>query len=308
MKKILPIIYLVLVCVPWLCGMPLPIGAVYKVCNDKCIPVFNVPCTNMEYESGLRGNNCYNLVTVLLPASYIEIVSDCGDGIYQVACKLTDEYQIDGFVHRAFLEKNAQLLHDVCMSDICASRNVPCVQNIVKEIYRLYKNNVPYCHGCNLSGEIDLSETYTFVQSTNTNGRERKFVCCGFDSAGLLHYLSNGYLPHDIEQLINCGKKLFIIDGQRKVTKAMIKSIMCELQDTDFIVFETKCETESEVTGHVLIAYRFGFVECRGKNFGMAVVPSYDVEARLLQLMSKARASNAVVYVIRWHPALLGMN
>lgn len=307
MKKILPAIFLLLACVPLLCGMPLQIGAVYKVCDDKYIPVFNSPCKDMEYESGLRGNNCYNLVTVLLPSSYIEIIDECTDGMYYVSCKLTDEYKIDGFVHQNILERDAKLLHDVNMSAVSILRDVPSVQNIVKEINRLYKNNVPYCHGCNLPYEIDLSEAYTFVHSTNANGREKKFSCHGFDSSGLLHYLSNGHLPHNTAQLINCGKKLFVIDGRRKVTKAMIKSIMCELQDTDFIVFQTNDDIHSDVNGHVLISYRFGFIECRGQNFGMTITPSYDVEARLLQLMSKARASNAVVYVIRWHPELLSM-
>lgn len=290
-----------------LCGMPLRVGSVYTVCDGKYVPVFNCSQRNMQYEVGLRGNNCYNLTTVLLPSSYIEIVSDCGDGMCQIACKLTDEYKIDGFIHRSFLEKNTKLLHDVHMSDICASRYIPCVQDIVKEIHRLSRNNTPYCHGCNIPGEIDLSETYEFTQSMNANSREKKFVCRGFDSSGLLHYLSNGYLPHDTAQLINCGKKLFVIDSKRKITKSIIRSIICDLKDTDFIIFETKGGAKSDVDGHILIAYRFGFVECRGKNFGMAIIPSYDVEARLLQLMSKARAEDAVVYIIRWHPELLSM-
>lgn len=278
---------------------------VYCIRSDAYVPVFTVPTNHLVYEVGFHGNNCNNLLTVLLPGSYVQVDEKINKTIFKVSCLVSENEKVSGYIHPSFVKSSMTLTNYHHLDQVEVHRTVPSIAEMMRGFYESAKAGIPYCYGGNCPKEITLEGLYTFTQSDHYFNRTRSYVCQGFDSAGLLHYYSNGYLPHNPGKLIHCGKVLFKIEPKQRLTSRMLKEIMLELKDTDYIVFASTANENAEELGHVIVSYRFGFIESRGQNYGIVITPSYDAEGRLLQMKLCAAQNGCDLYVIRWHPQLL---
>jgi hypothetical protein len=183
-------------------------------------------------------------------------------------------------------------------------RQVPTIREI-DEIMRFASGTLwPYCYGGNTLTEAYLGTIYEFRQANERIGPFRSFSCRGFDSSGLVHYISNGYLPHNTSEMLNFGQKLFAIATKNAPTKKVIDGILSKLMDTDLIIF-TFVRPDASHDGNVIMSYKMGFVESRGPDLGFVKTHQKEAESRLTLMYNRARAVGSNLYVIRWHPELL---
>jgi hypothetical protein len=155
--------------------------------------------------------------------------------------------------------------------------------------------------------EVDLGSLYRFRQHNAADGQGKNYVCRGFDSSGLMHYLSNGNLPHSTLELKNIGVKLFVIDTSKPLKLSKVQNILKTLKDTDIVVHGAKNDEKfiPRHSGQVVMFYKFGFIEGRGQNWGIKKIPPREAEARFFEMYNKAKLADSDLYVIRWHPELL---
>jgi hypothetical protein len=287
------------------------IGAVYAVSENCAIPVFNEPKTEFDYETGSHGSDCYELITVLFPGFYVRVNEIVASGTLAVDCTIDGSYTIRGYIHEKLLKRNASLRDGMKFGDLVGHVKPPSVSEISSRLQEILHKKVPYCHGGSSPLEVELDGLYKFHCSANeTRGYGTKFTCRGFDTTGLLHYVSNGYLPHSIHDLIDFEMKLFVVGTKSPIATKVVRKILNTLSDTDIVLFMPKTlnRKHSEWTERDVCAmmfYRFGFVESRGRHSGIVRTNSLNAEARLILMFNMARDAGSDLYVIRWHPELL---
>jgi hypothetical protein len=282
------------------------VGDVYQLKDDVFVPVFSKPGLDFEYESGLFGNNCYDLETVLLPGFYIQIQELLDDNIVEIIGTFNNSYIIRGYIHKYFIENEMHLRENLDFYSLKETRSVLSIGEIVAKLKVTSDEDWRYSYGCNMPCEVDLNSLYRFKQFNVVEGCDRDYVCRGFDSSGLMHYLSNGNLPHSTLELKNIGRKLFVVSTSEPFRASMIQGILGALRDTDIVIFSVKNGDGfiPKHTGQVIMFYKFGFIEERGKNCGIKKTPPREAEARLFEIYSRAKFAGSSLYVIRWHPEL----
>ncbi|MDR3144249.1 MAG: hypothetical protein LBT64_01975 [Puniceicoccales bacterium] len=287
------------------------VGDVYVINENVAVPLFTEPRIEFEYEAGSRGSDCHELKSVLFPGFYVRIREILDGGILRVDCRVDNAYVLVGYVHEKLVERNMSLRSDVNFDGIGERVKIPSVAEIGSRMQEILCKKVPYCRGGSFPKEVKLDGLYRFRRIGNNAMKYMKFACYGFDAAGLLHYVSNGYLPHSIRDLADFEMKLFVISTAKPIQTRIVDEIINSLMDTDIVLFiPQKHENRRHISGNewesgVLMFHRFGFVESRGRYSGIVRTNSMDAEARLIQMFNAARNAGSDLYVIRWHPELL---
>ncbi|MDR1433260.1 MAG: hypothetical protein LBI61_02890 [Puniceicoccales bacterium] len=276
------------------------IGDTYRVDVDAFIPLFSVPSTEFKYEVGVKGNLCRELDTILMPGFYVHVDEILKNGVVRVTVT-NGSYAISGYVHRKFVEESMSPCESTDFSSP-DKRAIPPSMNVISEKLNGIME-ARYCYGCNSSEEIKLDGLYKFSQE-NLEGPRRSFKCCGFDSSGLVHYVSNGYLPHNTNELIELGVILLSIDTKKELSYDDLDLIMNKVADTDLVVFIFRGDERSLYRfGHVIMAWKFGFIESGGVNLGIVRTSRQEAKSRLAQMWREAKAAGSNLYVVKWHPS-----
>ncbi|MDR2737630.1 MAG: hypothetical protein LBB18_01665 [Puniceicoccales bacterium] len=281
------------------------VGDIYRVEKNTYVPIFSSPETEFEYESSSYGSGCYDLETVLLPEFYVQIKKIFNNGVLEIVGTTNNSYLVHGYVHPKFVGESMAICGTKDFSSLRAKVTIPTVKSIMGDLKEISSKNGRYCQGGNAPVEIKLNDLYKFHQRSGSIGKEKKYICQGFDSSGLVHYLSNGYLPHDTATFLKFVSKLYQVSTERPLSRRMTKEIVSNLKDTDLVFFCLKDRNRKDSRGHVIMAYRFGFIESKGLNFGIVITPPHEAEARFTQMYEKAKSLGADLYVVRWHPELL---
>ncbi|MDR1595959.1 MAG: hypothetical protein LBR91_03510 [Puniceicoccales bacterium] len=283
----------------------LKVGNVYKI--NTVVPVFSRPKVDFKYESGPRGSNCYELNTMLLPSFYVLIEEELANGTLGIAAKRDDSYLIRGYIHRKFLEDHAVDCGNMDFFSISSDpTSVPSVEEIIDNVKNLLSLNVRYCYGGNSPVEVELNGIYKFHPVDSGNGKFGGYKCVGFDSSGLIHYVSNGWIPHSTSVMPEFGKILFMVNTERRFKSGFIAEILDTVRDTDLVLFPSSDGIETlNCYGHVIMVYKFGFVEYYGRFSGIVRTPPSEAALRLIQMYMKAKSIGMPLFVVRWHPELL---
>ena len=81
-------------------------GELLVVNKDSPVPLYNSEdLKHLPYYAGKYGISCRNLMTVLLPGTFLRFISENKDGVCKVAWLADQEKSYEGYVHRQFLEQ-----------------------------------------------------------------------------------------------------------------------------------------------------------------------------------------------------------
>ena len=266
------------------------------VVKEGCyVPLFGTDTLNLSYEAGTHGTNCYHLITVLLPGTFVD-VPDLGEKISKVVWHVNQKKTFEGYIHNAFL-KNAckEVPKDV---DKFSPSPMP-LKEIRTTFQHCIDDQVPYCWGGNWFEAIPLPEDYVFSQC---GGKVKKnYELRGFDCSGLLYFISGGLLQHSSRRLreYEDGKILWSVGKKDDVSLEDLKKKLVDLKlrDTDYIV----------IVGHVVAWYNGGIIEFRGMDYGCVFTPAEKAAERIMELIEKSRTKeeeDGDVRFVRWHPEL----
>ncbi|MDR2779204.1 MAG: hypothetical protein LBB16_02875 [Puniceicoccales bacterium] len=263
----------------------------FIVLANKHVPLFISEGTNFEYEAGSHGTNCCSLDTVLPPGTLIKVLDEEKNNTVHAFCKVSESCSFDGFIHVKFFEHSMQTIDGSLFDSKVPYRMVPNFQEVCRML-DFYRNaNIPFSWGCNNLDEVDLEDLYTFV-CKNSNGQENiAYRCVGFDCSGILHSISSWVLPHSTEQLYNFSKGKCLYELNEKTSDDELLKALESMKDTDFVV----CPRV-----HVIISLHGGFIEAKGRNYGIVYTDADHALERLKNL-----AKGGIIRVIRWHPELL---
>jgi hypothetical protein len=283
------------------------IGNVYKIDDGMFIPVFSKPGTEFKHESGSRMSDCRDLDTILLPGFHIRVEEIFEDGILRVTATADNSYVIRGYVHRKFVEDCTVDRGRIDFKSLTVLRaNVSSINEITTKIKNLLSMNVRYCYGGNCPYEIKLDGLYKFHSTYGNDKNADVYRCQGFDSSGLIHYISDGWLPHNTNDLFEFGIILYAVDTNKQLRSELAAEILDTLYDTDLIMFTSKSVPgKSDKDGHVVMFYKLGFVEYTGRFSGIVRTVHSEAASRLAGMYAQARALGVPLFVIRWHPELL---
>ena len=267
------------------------------VVKEGCyVPLFGTDALNLSYEAGAHGTNCYHLITVLLPGTFVD-VPDFGEKVSKVVWHVNEKKTYEGYVHNDFLEKFCREIPKDAVK--CSPSPMP-----LEEIRTLFQccidEQVPYCWGGNCLEAVPLPKDYVFSQN---GGKVKKpYELRGFDCSGLLYFISGGLLQHSTRRLRECegGKILWTVGKKDVVSLEDLKKELGELklQDTDYIV----------LIGHVVVWFNGGIIEFRGMDYGCVFTSGEEaVAGRIMELIEKSRTNEEEdndVRFVRWHPEL----
>ncbi|MDR2737394.1 MAG: hypothetical protein LBB18_00415 [Puniceicoccales bacterium] len=284
-------------------GVCLRVGDIYRIRDNIYVPVFMSPQTKFEYEVGFRGNNCYEMDTVLLPGFYVRIDEVFENGIIRVTATRDNSYSISGYIHRKFIVADMVHCAHARFESLYSPPTVPEIDEVIAEISKILSKRSEYCYGGNSPQEVSLDGLYEFRQ-ISSGGAFKKFRCRGFDALGLIHYLSNGYLPHKTSDIITFGKCICVIDPKHELTNGKMNDMINKLRDTDLVIIVPGDRDRLDLW-KALVFYKFGFVESKGPNLGIVRTHPSELEAKMTQMVQRAKSISGKIYFIRWHPDLL---
>jgi hypothetical protein len=276
----------------------------YKLKNDTFVPVFTQPSIEFYYEIGFRGNCCDAMDTVLLPGFYVRIDQIFKNGAVRVTATRDHSYLIRGYIHKKLIERAMIPCAGVDFNSLNDPPKIPKISDVISAIDKLLNDRIEYCFGGNVPFEVNLDGLYKFRQIAGNHGASRKFSCKGFDSSGLIHYLSNGYLPHNIYDILSFGERVYSLNPNHPLAQLKIEEIAENLKDTDLIVVVPETRDDS-CLGKVMIACKFGLVEIKGQNLGIIKTHPYETRAKIAKMLQRAKLIGGNLYVIRWHPEVL---
>lgn len=270
------------------------------VVNEGCyIPVFETNESKFSYEVGEHGMNCYQLDTVLLPDTCLHLSQEGTNDIIKVSYYCAgDSSEHSGFIHSKLLSSCCKECEECDHVECCKYSDVqPMALSDIRALFDSCINeNIPYCWGANNINAIDLNDMYEF---TADNKDVPAFELRGFDCSGILHYISNGILPHCTRGLHVAGNELFKFEHGQSYTGEEKMAVINGLRDTDYIVCVRKGG------GHVILSYKGGFLEFRDKDSGCVFTPKEDTLSRLDKIIDWGNDGESDVFVIRWHPEVM---
>ncbi|MDR1232915.1 MAG: hypothetical protein LBJ75_01480 [Puniceicoccales bacterium] len=283
-------ILLLIVCLRSSC-FALGIGETFVISEDKYIPLFTSEGIKFEYEAGPHGTNCYDLDTVLPPGTFVKVLNEEKNSTVYVFCKVSERCSFNGFIHAKFFEHSMRSL-DSSMFDLMApSRDVPNFQETCKMLNSYRETEIPYAWGCNNLDEVNLEGLYTFVRKNSNDQGNPSYRCAGLDCSGILHRISSWTLPHSTGQLYNLSQGKCLYELDEKTSDDELRMVLKFIKDTDFVV----CPKV-----HVIISLHGGFIEAKGRNYGVVYTDAAHAMGELKKLIKRG-----TVRVIRWHPKLL---
>ena len=267
------------------------------VVKEGCyVPLFGTDVCKLLYRAGAHGTNCYRLLTVLLPGTFVD-VPDFGEKISKVVWHVNPEKNFEGYIHNEFLENACK---EVPKDAVKWSPSPKSLKETRAIFQRCIDERVPYCWGGNWFEIIPLPEDYVFSQCGGAV--ERAYELRGFDCSGLLYFISGGLLQHSTRRLreYEGGKILWSVGKKDTVSLEDLKKklVGLKLRDTDYVV----------IIGHVVVWFNGGIIEFRGMDYGCVFTPAEKAAERIMELIEKSRTNeeeDSDVRFIRWHPELL---
>lgn len=259
------------------------------------MPLFGTDGCELLYHAGEHGTNCYYLLTVLLPGSFVD-VRNFGEKVSKVAWHVNEKTTYEGYIHNRFLRD----FFEEVPKDIDGKSPSPIPLKDIRAVFqRCLGESVPYCWGGNWFETISLPEDYVFSQS---GGKvEKNYELRGFDCSGLLYFVSDGLLQHSTRRLreYGGGKILWSVGKKDSVSLEDLKKKLVDLKlrDTDYIV----------LIGHVVVWFNGGIIEFRGMDYGCVFTPAEKAAERIMELIEKSRTNeekDSDVRFVRWHPEL----
>ncbi|MDR0742724.1 MAG: hypothetical protein LBE98_04675 [Puniceicoccales bacterium] len=269
----------------------LSIGETFVISEDKYIPLFASEGTNFEYEAGPHGTNCYDLDTVLPPGTFVKVLDEEKNSTVHVFCKVSESCSSNGFIHAKFFEHSMRNLNSSVFDSTAPARDIPNFQETCKMLNSYGETKIPYAWGCNNLDEVNLEGLYTFVCKNSNDQGNIPYRCVGVDCSGILHRISSWTLPHSTGQLYNLSQGKCLYELDEKTSDDELHMVLRAMRDTDFIV----CPKV-----HVIISLHGGFIEAKGRNYGVVYTDATHAMRRLRKLIKRG-----IVRVIRWHPKLL---
>ncbi|MDR1413691.1 MAG: hypothetical protein LBI56_02000 [Puniceicoccales bacterium] len=278
---------------------------VFSVKRDCFVPVFAVEHPAITFHGKAEGIVCYDLDTVLMAYSVVRVIDAETENIrikYFINCV----HRGVGFIPRSFFETSMRRRELTVLETVKMRLPIPpSLQTIRATLQKCIDDKVPFCYGANNFEKIDLDGKCKFFKTENISGRMEDYELRGFDCSGILHYMSNGTLPHSTEQLVNYGEKIFAFSGRRYSTKEK-KAVLKIMEDSDYIIFLHKNDKEEfSGSGHVLVFYNGGFLEFKWTEPTAVYTPKEKTLEKLDALIKDAEKAGSDLYVIRWHPELL---
>lgn len=288
-------------------GSALATGEFFRVKENSPLPLYKVEdLKSLMYYAGKYGTSCRELMTVLLPGTFLELLSQNEDGVCKVLWlrNKNREKCCEGYVHRRLLDNRCV---QVSESAVNWSRSPMSLEKIREFYEECSRNEIPYCWGGNWEDEIELTDDWVFTQRSEEPNEEMKepgkpYCLRGFDCCGLPYYVSGGVLRRSCEGIRKHGKLLWTINKKncnitREELAAKLKDL--NLHDTDLLVLKT----------HLANWFKGGILEFRGVDYGCEYRQEKDeVLDRIMRwagLVKASKDADSDVRFIRWHPELL---
>lgn len=276
------------------------------------VPLFKTEkLKHFLYYTGPYGNSCRDLMTVLLPGSFLEVLSENKEGVCKVLWLRNKDKEKGciGFVARKLLKTCCEKVQKEAI--IWGQRSPMPLGEIRKFFKRCAAKTIPYCWGGNWEDELKLSEDYRLEQMPElgpdgeSNEPKRPYCLRGFDCVGLVYYVSNGILRRSCKGVRKHGKRLWTIDKENwNITREKLEENLkaLNLQDTDLMVLG-----EAHSGAHLATWYDGGILEFRGVDQGCEyrkdMKEILDRIMRWIELCKNGEIED--IRFIRWHPELL---
>lgn len=269
-------------------------GNPYEVKPDGKVPIFTSQETTLEYEKSAKGTECSALDTVLLPGEQINILDLEASPIIPVEY-LLGKRVLKGYIHQDFLEN---IIDTQANKPLQQSKAKPLSMKECDAILkRCLDEQVPYCWGGNNFEAIPLPADYRFTTKSADENPDVIFELRGFDCSGILHYISNGTLPHCTKDLKDAGQIVRKFDCSKAYPTWQRVERLSKLKSLDYILLLTP------KGGHVLVIYNGGLFEFRDIKSGCTFTPRERVLERFNELFDYGkRAGKSEIYFITWHP------
>ncbi|MDR1401559.1 MAG: hypothetical protein LBI81_01200 [Puniceicoccales bacterium] len=283
-------------------------GDIFIVKKGCYVPVFTSWDVNLIYEIGSEGTNCYRLDTVLWSDTAIRVINVLRNKNVEVEFFLSDRVRGEGFVHLNFFDRAMVHADEETWENTLNKKLAPLPLEKIRKIFqRCVDERVPYCYGANNFKKIDLRGMYEFTAGNTPSALNRPYELRGFDSSGLLHFVSNGILPHCTHGLDRMDQVIFIFDTKKKHSLEEKRMVLGMMQDSDYVVIrQQKNRFRTSKANSVLISFNGGFLEFRNHNDGLVYTRKKNALERLNFLLEEGLKKGGNLVVIRWHSELLG--
>lgn len=293
---------------------------IFVVKEGCAVPLFDTcDLKRLPYYVGSYGTSCRNLMSVLLPGSFLKVVSKNEKGVCKVLWLRRENKENVGYIHEQLLK---QCCEQVQKEDVKYGASPMSLEEIRSFFERCSQKEFPYCWGGNSKHEIRLPGDYGFVQISEDPKREIKeefrgkpYRLHGFDCCGLVYYVSGGLLKRTTWGIREQGKLLRRFDKKSKeISREELAEFLDTLQDTDCIILKgyrvgTKPDPMKDDSGHLATWYNGGILEFRGVDYGCEYRNQkeevLDRVMRWIGLVRKSKDEACDLRFIRWHPELL---
>lgn len=292
----------------------------FFVVRENCFaPLYNTEdLRHLPYYVGNYGTSCRSLMSVLLPGSFLELVSKNDEGVCKILWLRRENKENVGYIHEQLLKRCCE---QVQKEDIKYGAS-PMSLKEIREFFAKCPDQISYCWGGNWEYEIELPSDYGFVQISE-DPREKikeEFVGMpyrlhGFDCCGLVYYVSGGLLKRTTWGIREQGKLLRCFNKESKeINREELEKFLDTLQDTDCIILKgyrvgAKPDPMKDDSGHLATWYNGGILEFRGVDFGCEYrEQKEDVLNRItrwIRLVRESKDEECDLRFIRWHPELL---
>lgn len=270
-------------------------GEIFIVKDNGQVPLFVTPETKLTYKAREKVYTCLDLDTVLLPKTQIRVSGECDAGVLKVMFYTSEACYGEGYVHRRFLENDCESSKQWFFPK--KRKRSPFALREIREIFnRCLKEDIPFCYGGNHLNAVDLSGDYSF--SPDDEQTALPYRLRGFDSSGLLHFISNGTLPHStraLREMMPRLHRIYTFRAEENYPELEREKVFHCLRDTDFIL----------ETDHVLIAFKGGFIESRRQTKGCFFHDKKAAWQKFNEIINRAQAAGKNLCVVRWHPEVL---
>ncbi|MDR1433114.1 MAG: hypothetical protein LBI61_02110 [Puniceicoccales bacterium] len=306
MKKISAVAILTIACLRVACWCSVEKDDVFAVKADCYVPVFITQHPSLTYGIGTEGVICYDLDTVLLPGTIIRVIKPVDERNIRIEYFTSNTVTGIGFIHPDFLKTSMESLPTNLLGSMYArTPSPPPLREVRRILQRCIDENVPFCYGANNFEKIDLNGKYEFNRVGELSEQNGKYELRGFDCSGILHFISNGLLPHCTKGLDVYGKRIFVF-SQRRYSAKEKKAVLTIMKDSDYVVFLHRSDKhEFSGSGHVLLFYNGGFLEFKWKEPNVFYTPREKALDKLDSVLKDAETAGSNLYIIRWHPELL---
>lgn len=299
----------------------------FFVVKEGCVvPLYNTEdLKSLPYYVGHYGTSCRKLMSVLLPGSFLELISKNAKGVCKVSWLRREDKTNVGYVHEQFL---GQCCRQVQEKDVKYEVS-PMPLEEIRKFFARCPGQIPYCWGGNWEYEIELPQDYGFEQVSEDPKEQIKeefvgmpYRLRGFDCCGVVYYVAGGLLKRTTWGIREQGKLLRCFDKKSKeISREELAKFLDTLCDTDCIILRGRSEEDIKRipeysaknigtdAGHLAVWYNGGILEFRGVDYGCEYRKKreevLDRVMRWIKLVKDSKNDQCDLRFIRWHPELL---